>query len=75
MHGAHAQVWLLWPFLVWGALVTLAYALAYTQLADTRGPVALFNIVNFVMVQYNRNIFFLQELVWVSDLAEKDALR
>jgi hypothetical protein len=45
-----SQWWLTWPFLAWGVLIILAYAIGYVLLGTVAGPVALFNCVNYVNV-------------------------
>ncbi len=43
-------MWLIWPFAFWGFLVVLCGAIGCTLLSDVTGPIALFNIVNYVNV-------------------------
>jgi hypothetical protein len=40
------QFWLIWPFIAWGALIVLAYAIGYILLGTVDGPIALFNSVS-----------------------------
>lgn len=70
LHPSPAQLWLVWPFLGWGVVLVVSYAIAYTLLHKVGPPIALFNMVSTVMVLYNRNLFYLQELVFEMDVTK-----
>ena len=53
------QIWLTWPFLAWGLIVVMMNAMGHNLLASIPGPIATFNIVNFVTVIYARNVYYL----------------
>jgi hypothetical protein len=52
------QFWMIWPFLLWGFLVVVCYAIGYQLLSVINGPIALFNIVNYVNLSMKQNIFY-----------------
>ncbi len=43
-------MWLIWPVLLWGALVVLSGGVGYLLLSAITKPVAMFNSVNYVNV-------------------------
>jgi hypothetical protein len=51
---------MIWPFLLWGFMVTLCYAVGYQLLSVINGPIALFNIVNYVHLCMKQTIFYTQ---------------
>jgi hypothetical protein len=51
------QLWLTWPFLAWGALIVLCYAVGYTLLGLVNEPICLFNVVNYMACQFKYGIF------------------
>jgi hypothetical protein len=55
-----SQLWLIWPFLLWGLLIVVCYSIGYSLLSVINGPVALFNIVNYVNLAVKQNLYFIQ---------------
>lgn len=41
----------MWPFVLWGLLIVAANGIAFALLDKIAGPVALFNVVNYVKVR------------------------
>jgi hypothetical protein len=54
------QVWLIWPFLMWGALIVLCYAVGYTLLGLVDEPICLFNTVNYLASNFKYQLFLTQ---------------
>ncbi|KAL6757190.1 hypothetical protein V8C86DRAFT_2630693 [Haematococcus lacustris] len=54
---------LVWPFFLWGMVIVACYAIGVSKLAAISGPIATFNMVNFVSVRTELFFFELQELV------------
>mmetsp|Transcript_29309 Transcript_29309/g.64857 ORF Transcript_29309/g.64857 Transcript_29309/m.64857 type:complete len:2212 (+) Transcript_29309:218-6853(+) len=70
-----ATVWLASPFILWGVVIIIFNAVGYTKLQQVSGPIATFNIVNFVEARAQRVFFFLQELVADLDPATTEIRR
>jgi hypothetical protein len=54
------QMWLVWPFLMWGALIALCYAVGYTLLGLVNEPICLFNIVNYMASNFKYQLYLTQ---------------
>jgi hypothetical protein len=57
------QVWLIWPFLAWGCLIMVCYAVGYTLLGLVNEPICLFNIVNYMAANFKYNLFLTQVMI------------
>jgi hypothetical protein len=55
-------MWLIWPFLLWSVLLAICYGIGYDLMNSINGPIALFNIVNYVNLATKHNIYNVQ--VW-----------
>jgi hypothetical protein len=54
------QVWLMWPFVVWGALIAMCYGVGYSLLGLVDEPTALFNVVNYMAVGFKYDLYLVQ---------------
>jgi hypothetical protein len=54
------QMWLIWPFLLWSVLLAICYGIGYDLMNTINGPIALFNIVNYVNLETKHNIYNVQ---------------
>lgn len=48
------------PFALWGVVIILINAVGNAQISNISAPIALFNMINFVIVRTHRVFFFLQ---------------
>jgi hypothetical protein len=53
-------MWMIWPFLLWGCLIVVCYAVGYTLLGLVNEPMCLFNIVNWMASNFKYNIWLTQ---------------
>jgi hypothetical protein len=53
-------LWLIWPFLVWGCLIMVCYAVGYTLLGLVNEPICLFNIVNYMAANFKYQLYLTQ---------------
>jgi hypothetical protein len=59
-----SQVWLIWPFLMWGALIAVGYGVGYSLLGLVNEPMCLFNSVNWIASNFKYNIYLVQVRAW-----------
>jgi hypothetical protein len=65
------QVWLIWPFLVWGGAVAVSYGMGYSLLGMVNEPMCLFNIVNYMSAGFKYTLFLSQVRAWSSTSVHK----
>lgn len=53
-------IWLTWPFLILGIIIIITNALGHEQLKSVTGPIATFNIVNFVNIRLQSAWFYVE---------------